>query len=166
MGIFCTAVPGSDMKAETLATGRPVETGRKNGAVSVLLGHVVSAKTTTPFATDASMDYPRDWAAAAPAPSDLGHQERGRTIVLHSVAVLPRFQRQGLGRILMTSFMQQMSGAGIADRLVLIAHDVRHVHTPRSLLTNISVAQSCLVRKVGLRQQGEERLSIWRRGMV
>lgn len=124
LGMFCTMVPGSGVEAETFATGRPVETKRRNGAISVLIGHIVAAKTTTPLVTDDSMDYPRDWNSETPTPSRLGHQEGGRTIVLHSVAVLPRFQGRGLGSVLMMAYMQQMNGAGIADRLALIAHDV------------------------------------------
>jgi ribosomal protein S18 acetylase RimI-like enzyme len=70
------------------------------------------------------MTYPSDWESDHPTASPLGHQEGGRTIVLHSVAILPHFQGRGLGRILMMAYMQQMNGAGIADRLALIAHDV------------------------------------------
>jgi len=70
------------------------------------------------------MDFPKDWTSEKPETSNLGHQEAGRTIVLHSVAVLPQFQGRGIGRILMMAYMQQMNGAGIADRLALIAHEV------------------------------------------
>ena len=90
----------------------------------MLLGHIVAAKTTSRIATDESMDCPKDWNSEHPAPSKVGHQEGGRTIVLHSVAILPEFQGRGLGRVLMMAYMQQMNGAGIADRLALIAHDV------------------------------------------
>lgn len=116
--------PKTDFKAETLATGKPIETSRKNGAISVLLGHVVAVKTNDPLPTDGSMDYPKDWDSAHPQPSTLGHQEGGRTIVIHSVAILPGFQERGLGQTLTKAYVQQMSGAGIADKLVLIAHDV------------------------------------------
>jgi ribosomal protein S18 acetylase RimI-like enzyme len=124
LGIFCTVVPGSGINAETLATGKPVETSRQNGAISVLLGHVVAAKTNGPLASDESMGIPEDWDSPHPKPSKLGHQEAGRTIVIHSVAILPAFQGRGLGRVLMMAYMQQMNGAGIADRLALISHDV------------------------------------------
>lgn len=117
-------VPGSGFEAETLATGHPVESSRSNGAISVLLGHVIAAKTDGDVATDASMDYPRDWESKEAAPTKTGHLEEGRTIVLHSVATLPGYQGRGLGQILMKGYMQQMNGAGIADKLVLIAHDV------------------------------------------
>ncbi|KAA8573947.1 hypothetical protein MFRU_001g01960 [Monilinia fructicola] len=122
LGIFCTMMPGSDPEIETLSTGRPVETSRKNGAISVLIGHVVAAKTHDLTASDASMGVPDGWEATKPPRTSLGHQEDGRTIVIHSVAILPAFQGRGLGRILMTAYMQQMNGAGIADRLALIAH--------------------------------------------
>ena len=124
MGIFCTVVPGAGINAETLATGKPVESSRRNGAISVLLGHVVAAKTNDPVASDESMGVPEDWDSPHPKASNLGHQEAGRTIVVHSVAILPAFQGRGLGRVLMMAYMQQMNGAGIADRLALIAHDV------------------------------------------
>ena len=120
-------MPGSGVNAETLATGKPVETSRHNGAISVLLGHVVAAKTDDPVASDQSMGVPDDWNSPHPKPSSLGHQEAGRTIVIHSVAILPAFQGRGLGRVLMMAYMQQMNGAGIADRLALIAHDVRTI---------------------------------------
>lgn len=123
LGIFTTIVPGSGTKAETFDTGHPVETSRRNGAISVLIGHVVAAKTNDLVASDDSMDYPRDWDSPHPKPSKVGHQEAGRTIVLHSVAILPQFQGRGLGRVLMQAYIQQMNGAGIADRLALIAHD-------------------------------------------
>lgn len=123
LGIYCTVVPNSGFQAETLAAGRPVETDRKNGAISVMLGHVVACKTNDSTATDDSMSVPENWDSPHPAPTKRGHQEAGRTIVLHSVAVLPGLQGRGLGRVLLMAYIQNMNGAGIADRLALIAHD-------------------------------------------
>lgn len=105
-------------------SGKPVETSRKNGAISVLVGHVVAAKTNDATASDNSMGVPEDWKLDTPKPTEVGHQEMGRNIVLHSVAIAPSFQGRGFGKILMTAYRQQMNGAGIADRLTLIAHDV------------------------------------------
>jgi len=122
LGIFCTAIPGSDFEAETLATGHPIETSRRNGAISVLLGHIVATKTEESVATDDSMGYPKDWESPHSQPGQIGHKEGGRTIVLHSVAILPKFQGRGLGTVLIKAYMQQMSNAGIADRLAIIAH--------------------------------------------
>lgn len=125
LGIFCTATPESNLPAETLATGKPVETCRKNKARSVLLAHVVATKTKDGSATDESMNFPRDWETKKSEDNtQIGHREEGRTICVHSLAVLPAFQKSGIGRTLMMAYMQQMNGAGIADRLALVAHDV------------------------------------------
>lgn len=70
------------------------------------------------------MDYPADWDSAHPIVTSVGHRDGGRTICVHSLGVLPSFQSHGLGRTLMMAYMQQMSGAGIADRIALIAHEV------------------------------------------
>lgn len=73
--------------------------------------------------TDASVDYPREWQSPVP-PSDLrGHQEHGRTVAVHSLAVLPTFRTRGLGKIIMKSYQQRIESSGIADRLSLVAHD-------------------------------------------
>lgn len=120
--MFCTALPDSKISAETLKTGRPVETSRRNGAVSVLLAQIVASKSDGDVVTDDAMAYPQDWKKSTSSP--LGHQEEGRTICLHSFGVLPAYQARGLGRVLLTAYLQQMNGAGIADRIALIAHDV------------------------------------------
>ena len=52
LGIFETIVPGPGTNPETLESGRPVETSRRNGAISVLIGHIIAAKTTTPLTTE------------------------------------------------------------------------------------------------------------------
>ncbi|KFY14158.1 hypothetical protein V492_02818 [Pseudogymnoascus sp. VKM F-4246] len=122
LGLFCTATPDSDIPAATLKTGKPVETSRANGAVSVLLAHVVATKTRDGLATDVAMDYPKDWESVKRDEHKEGHHEDGRTICVHSLAVLPEFQGSGIGRTIMMAYMQQMNGAGIADRLAIIAH--------------------------------------------
>ncbi|CZT43780.1 probable polyamine acetyltransferase [Rhynchosporium secalis] len=141
-GIFCTVVPKSGFQIETIATGKPVESSRKNGAISVLLGHVVSTKTNDAVATDDSMGIPEDWDSTSPKPSRLGHQEDGRNIVMHSVAVLPGFQGRGIGRVLMMSYMQHMNGAGIADRLSLIAHDHKTSWYEKLGFTNVGKSEA------------------------
>jgi len=123
LGLFCTATPDSDIPAATLKTGKPVETSRNNGAVSVLLAHVVATKTRDTLVTDVAMDYPRDWETSNKDDNAAGHHEDGKTICIHSLAVLPAYQGSGIGRTIMMAYMQQMNGAGIADRLALIAHE-------------------------------------------
>lgn len=71
------------------------------------------------------MDFPSDWETKkSNDDTKIGHHEEGRTICVHSLAVLPAFQKSGIGRTLMMAYMQQMNGAGIADRLALVAHEV------------------------------------------
>jgi GNAT superfamily N-acetyltransferase len=125
LGIFCTATPDSNIPAETLKTGRLVESGRQNGAIAVLLAHIVATMSLDSVVTDNAMNFPHGWDSERPPAVTTGHQEGGRTICVHSLGVLPEFQGRGLGRILMTAYIQQMSGAGIADRIAIIAHEVR-----------------------------------------
>lgn len=89
-----------------------------------MLAHAIATRTTAEVASDEAMDYPKDWNSSNPAPNHVGHREDGRTICLHSFAVAPGFHKRGLGRTLLTAYIQQYSGAGIADRIALIAHDV------------------------------------------
>ena len=42
---------------------------------------------------------------------------------MHSVAVLPQFQRQGLGKTILKAYVQRMESSGICDRIALLAHD-------------------------------------------
>ena len=87
------------------------------------------------------MDYPKDWQSSSPQPSNLGHQDEGRTLVIHSVCVLPSFQNKGIGTTIMKvrlilnydeeaaaakrkkSYIQRITGAQIADRIALLAHN-------------------------------------------
>jgi GNAT superfamily N-acetyltransferase len=93
-----------------------------------------SSKTTSSTCTDACMDYPKNWESSIATATEsqqslstkeaIGHQEQGRTVVLHSVAIAPGFQNRGMGRVLMKSYVASIVGAGVADRLVLLAHEV------------------------------------------
>ncbi|EPE31340.1 Acyl-CoA N-acyltransferases (Nat) [Glarea lozoyensis ATCC 20868] len=134
IGLFTTVVPSPKcLQSPTLGAARLVESCRDDGAVSVMLGHVVSSKTTSPTCTDASMDYPKDWESTIgdvkKGQDDLsghgaiGHQEQGRTVVLHSVAIAPGFQGRGMGGVLMKSYISSIAGSGVADRLALLAHE-------------------------------------------
>jgi ribosomal protein S18 acetylase RimI-like enzyme len=141
LGLFCTVVPSEakNFEAETLAAARLVETGRHNDAVSVLLAHVISTRSLSEIVTDADMDYPRDWRTRGNQCAGVGHQDAGRTIALHSAAVLPKMQGVGLGKMLLTSYLQQMNGSGLADRVALLCQDVGALSFPR-LLPEVSDA--------------------------
>ncbi|PNS16331.1 Histone acetyltransferase Tip60 [Sphaceloma murrayae] len=136
-----TANPGS---AETAATAVPVYSGTPERK-SILLGHVIATKTTNPVVHDEDMELPPKWrqdhqrgidspstvtpagtprlgAEGSEQPATPGHKEHGRTICIHSLAVLPDFQGRGLGRLLLRSYIQRMESSGVADRIAIIAH--------------------------------------------
>jgi GNAT superfamily N-acetyltransferase len=75
------------------------------------------------------MGLPDDWQArrsSLPRPGEdepIGHQEEGRTIALHSLAVAVEHQNKGLGSVLMKAYIQRIKDSKIADRIALLAHD-------------------------------------------
>ena len=117
-----TTFPGSASTADTAAPVTSDSPERK----SVLLGHVVATKTTNSPLRDEDMDIPSEW-PGAPAPvakkgAVAGHKEKGRTLCIHSLAILPQFQGRGLGRLLLRAYIGRMKDADIADRIAIIAH--------------------------------------------
>ncbi len=115
---------------DMLTTAKEVETARPNGAKSVLFAHIVATKSHGQVITDKDMDYPRDWRTRRTGVFDVGHKEAGRTICLHSLAVHPKLQGCGLGKMLMKSYLQQVKNSGVADRISLLAQKVS-AHSPR-----------------------------------
>lgn len=115
MGIFTSHEEGNIVTAQTAS---PVYSGAPERK-AVLLGHIVSTKTTNPSVTDDDMNIP---SSDNPDPK-LGHKEEGRTVCIHSLAVLPEYQKRGLGKTLMMAYIQRMETHGVADRLALIAHE-------------------------------------------
>lgn len=73
------------------------------------------------------MAIPESWTPSAPTAIDRdstsGHKEHGRTVCIHSFAVLPAFQRKGLGKLLLRSYIQRIEGSNLADRIALLSHD-------------------------------------------
>ncbi|KAI1491383.1 hypothetical protein F5X96DRAFT_481734 [Biscogniauxia mediterranea] len=127
MGVFCTVVPSSasakNFEIDTLRTAKAVETGRNDGAVSVLLSHIISTRSNMDVVTDDAMDYPRDYKTNRLKVSPLGHQEIGRTICIHSLAVDPKLQGCGMGKLILKAYLQQVKNSALADRVALICQD-------------------------------------------
>lgn len=94
-----------------------------------LMAHVVATRSPAPCVTEESMGLPSEWRTrrsslpSAAEDKPLGHQERGGTICVHSLAVAPEFQQQGLGSILMKSYIQRIKDSKCAERIALLAHD-------------------------------------------
>jgi predicted N-acetyltransferase YhbS len=53
----------------------------------------------------------------------LGHQERGGTVCVHSLAVATAHQKIGLGSILLKAYVQRIKDSKSAERIALLAHD-------------------------------------------
>jgi GNAT superfamily N-acetyltransferase len=94
-----------------------------------LIAHIIATRTPAPAVTDASMGLPSDWEArrsSLPRPGEeepIGHQEEGRTIALHSLAVAVEHQKKGLGTVLMKAYIQRIKDSKIADRIAVLSHD-------------------------------------------
>ncbi|RWA14760.1 hypothetical protein EKO27_g332 [Xylaria grammica] len=125
MGVFCTVVPSNTRgwEIDTLYTAHTVETGRVNAAVSVLLAHIVATRSHDDVVTDDAMSRPRDNVTARSSELKLGHQETGRTVCLHSLAVHPKLQGVGMGKLIVKAYMQQMKSSELADRVALICRE-------------------------------------------
>lgn len=73
------------------------------------------------------MALPPDWHSTAPdnkgkEAGDIGHQEQGSTIAVHSVAVLPEHQGKRVGTTLMKAYIERIRDAATAERIALLAH--------------------------------------------
>ncbi|KAI0011273.1 polyamine acetyltransferase [Xylariaceae sp. FL0662B] len=128
LGLFCTVVPANagGFEIDTLATARPVETGRSDGAVSVLMAHIIGTRSNDERVTEAAMDYPRDFRTNRrrnTTGEGPGHLETGRTICLHSLAVHPKLHGCGLGKLIMKSYLQLIKNSRMADRVSLICQE-------------------------------------------
>ena len=69
------------------------------------------------------MELPKSLQSGTAFADTPGHHENGRTIAVHSLAVLSAYQARGLGKIVMKSYIQRMESSGIADRISLLAHE-------------------------------------------
>ncbi|KAK3390490.1 hypothetical protein B0H63DRAFT_116965 [Podospora didyma] len=125
LGVFCTVVPNQakGWKIETLASAKAVETDRPDGAVSVLLAHIVSTRACGEVVGDSDMAYPSDWRSRGGKSADVGHQECGQTIALHSLAVSPKLQGCGVGKMIVKDYLQRMNSLDRTDRVSLICQD-------------------------------------------
>jgi len=123
VGIFTSAGPDStDQQAATAPAARPTESAAPERK-SILLAHAVVTKSRNSTLQDEDMALPSNWPENPQAEPHLGHKEDGRTVCLHSLAVLPRYQRRGLGTILMKAYIERVSQSGVADRIALITHE-------------------------------------------
>lgn len=125
LGVFQTVVPGQIKDVDmypALDFAHPVETRRPNGAKSVLIAHIIATASNSPVVTDKTMEIPMKWKSAK-GNGEVGHLEGGRVICMHSLAVAPKMQGCGLGKLVIKSFLLQMKNLG-SERVALICQDV------------------------------------------
>ncbi|SPO05942.1 uncharacterized protein DNG_08631 [Cephalotrichum gorgonifer] len=87
----------------------------------VLIAHLVSTMGTAPVVEDKDMAFPQNWRdMGADDTSELGHQKGGRTVCLHSLAVIPEVQGAGVGTAAVREYMREMSDGEVGDRVALL----------------------------------------------
>lgn len=101
-----------------MQTSVPVESCNPSRK-AVLLAHIVATMTDGQTVTDEDMALPD---VSAPDRRH-GHKNTGRTVCIHSLAVLTDFQRRGLGTTLMKAYLDRLKSSGMADSVAIIAHD-------------------------------------------
>ncbi|KAJ4390037.1 hypothetical protein N0V93_007510 [Gnomoniopsis smithogilvyi] len=124
LGVFQTVVPGQIKDVDmfpALDFAHSVETKRPDGAKSVLIAHIIATASNSTVVTDKTMDIPANWKGVK-GNGELGHLEGGRVICMHSLAVAPKMQGCGLGKLVIKSFLQQMKTIG-SERVALICQD-------------------------------------------
>lgn len=69
------------------------------------------------------MDYPKDFRTNYQLTPNIGHNEDGQTLCLHSLCVHPDFAGQGLGQVLLKSYVQRIKDSGVAKRIALLCRE-------------------------------------------
>lgn len=77
---------------------------------AVLLGMIIATKI--------SIDHPHPPHHTSGDRSS-PYDPTSRTIQITTLAILPHYQKKGLGKVLVKSYQQRMEGSGIAERVVL-----------------------------------------------
>ena len=108
--------------AETSAAARPTDSAKPERK-GILLAHVVATKTANDTVHDEDVAYPENWQDEPRSEHQVGHKDQGRTVAVHSVAVLPAYRGMGLGKMLLKAYVQRIQHSGIADRIALLAHE-------------------------------------------
>ncbi|KAL9091562.1 MAG: hypothetical protein Q9159_001424 [Coniocarpon cinnabarinum] len=139
LGLFSSAWENGGTKegegvlsAVTAADAKQIHDGYSGGAVenarrTVLLAAVVATKSANTLAQESDFQIPEshgqrtdvNTSDTAASPRS-GHNEAGRTLILHSLAVAPSYQRLGLGTILLKAYVNRIMESDVADRIAIL----------------------------------------------
>jgi len=123
LGLFTSAEPGTPAHdAETSQFANPPDSSAPDRK-GVLLGQIIATLTTNELVKDEDMDAPENWQENRQAETGVGHKENGRTLAIHSFAVLPAYQRRGLGTTLLKAYVQRMVEGEVADRISILTYE-------------------------------------------
>ncbi|KAK8913294.1 Polyamine N-acetyltransferase 1 [Metarhizium anisopliae] len=89
----------------------------------ILVAHTIATKARATLIVDQDMDYPKDWKTNPRAVADAGHQPSGTSVALHSLAVSPDYQRQGLGKLLMGKYIEQVKKLDGVERISILTYE-------------------------------------------
>lgn len=127
MGLFVSATPGSEhAKGPTWEHSKVVSDGSRR---LMLVAVAIGSKTTNGTIQKEDVEVPANTdhstvpevADRRPDSPRRGHKEEGRTLALHTLAVLPQHQGKDLGSILLRSYIQSIREQQVADRVAAIA---------------------------------------------
>jgi len=85
------------------------------------MGQILVTLTTNTTINEEDMVVPAG--ASTAGTTNCGHRVGGRTIALHSLAVLPELQKARVGSTLMRSYIQMVQDAKVADRISLLTYE-------------------------------------------
>ncbi|EFX05347.1 gcn5-related n-acetyltransferase [Grosmannia clavigera kw1407] len=118
LGLFAKATAADgELEMESDASG------------NILVAHIIATRCHGRLASDASMNYPKDWrttlatTVATENGTPIGHDPTGTTVALHSLAVAPVAQRKGAGSRLVQAFVDKMGRDTPADHVAIICQD-------------------------------------------
>lgn len=94
-------------------------------STETLIAHLIATKTHDKSVTDDSMKIPTlDEHHRVLNPDDTrGHNNSGRTLAIHSVAVDPSVHGRSVGTLLLKDYIQRITSVHCADRLAIIVRE-------------------------------------------
>jgi ribosomal protein S18 acetylase RimI-like enzyme len=123
IGLFTSVKPDDGTSTlPTYATAQTTETNSDRR--SVLLAHILVTLTDNELVEESDIAVPQGWnTTTVDASQATGHQPCGRTVALHSLAVLPELQGSRVGTTLLRAFIQMVKDAKIVERISLITFE-------------------------------------------